>query len=101
VPPRYPGRHQFLGWWQQTSPGSHFTRSTVCSRLDGESGRISITGRTLIRTDATGRSERPLESDVGHAFRSKVGGRDLLVEAEHVLRSYPALLVESRRNVPA
>ena len=62
-------------WWQQTSPDSHFTRSTVCSRLEGDSGRVSISGRTLIRTDATGRSERPLESDeaVLAAYRYEFG----------------------------
>ena len=50
-------------WWQQTSPDSHFTRSTICSRLAGDRDRISISGRTLIRTDAGARVETPLTTD--------------------------------------
>ena len=46
-------------WWQQTSPSSHFTQSTICSRLTDE-GRISISGRTLIRTSGTSRTEQEL-----------------------------------------
>src|SRR5262245_961213 len=36
-------------WYQQTSPRSHFTRSTICSRRT-QDGRVSISGRTLIQT---------------------------------------------------
>ena len=46
-------------WWQQTSPQSHFTRSVICSRLT-EDGRISISGRTLIRTTGGARTEDQL-----------------------------------------
>jgi len=49
-------------WYQQTSPGSHFTHSTICSRLTGE-GRISISGRTLIRTTGGVRTEAELPDD--------------------------------------
>ncbi|GIM93914.1 arylamine N-acetyltransferase family protein [Paractinoplanes toevensis] len=49
-------------WWQQTWPGSHFRKGTVCTRLDGD-GRITISGRTLIRTGQAGRTETVLESD--------------------------------------
>lgn len=49
-------------WWQQTSPSSHFTRSTICSRLTDE-GRVSISGRTLIQTNGTSRTEQQLASD--------------------------------------
>ncbi|MET3423992.1 arylamine N-acetyltransferase [Actinoplanes tereljensis] len=49
-------------WWQQTWPGSHFRKGTVCTRLDGD-GRITISGRTLIRTGQAGRTETLLESD--------------------------------------
>jgi N-hydroxyarylamine O-acetyltransferase len=49
-------------WWQQTSPSSHFTSSTICSRLTDD-GRISISGRTLIRTSGTARTEQDLASD--------------------------------------
>ena len=61
-------------WWQQTSPRSHFTRSTICSRLT-ESGRISISGRTLIRTAAGQRTEEKLPDDqaVLAAYRYNFG----------------------------
>jgi N-hydroxyarylamine O-acetyltransferase len=49
-------------WWQQTSPQSHFTDGTICSRLT-EDGRISIAGRTLIRTRGGERTEEQLTSD--------------------------------------
>jgi N-hydroxyarylamine O-acetyltransferase len=49
-------------WYQQTSPSSHFTRGTICSRLT-EDGRISVSGRTLIRTSGGSRTEQELASD--------------------------------------
>jgi N-hydroxyarylamine O-acetyltransferase len=49
-------------WWQQTSPQSHFTADTICSRLT-EDGRVSISGRTLIQTSGTTRTERQLDGD--------------------------------------
>ena len=49
-------------WWQQTSPASHFTRATICSRLT-DGGRISVSDRTLITTTGTARAERQLDSD--------------------------------------
>jgi N-hydroxyarylamine O-acetyltransferase len=49
-------------WYQQTSPGSHFTQSTICSRLT-QDGRISISGRTLIRTSNGTRTEEKLAGD--------------------------------------
>jgi N-hydroxyarylamine O-acetyltransferase len=61
-------------WWQQTSPESHFTRSTICSRLTG-GGRVSISGRTLIRTSGTARSEEELagDRDLLAAYRDHFG----------------------------
>ncbi|WP_203778852.1 arylamine N-acetyltransferase family protein [Paractinoplanes rishiriensis] len=61
-------------WWQQTSPDSHFTRTTICSRLDGD-GRISIGGRTLIRSGAGGRTETALDDDAAvlAAYREHFG----------------------------
>jgi N-hydroxyarylamine O-acetyltransferase len=61
-------------WWQQTSPSSHFTRSTICSRATPD-GRISISGRTLIVTSAGSRTEQPLSSDdaVLAAYRDHFG----------------------------
>ena len=50
-------------WWQQTSPLSHFTQEAVCSRLTDDGGRISISGRTLIRTSDGSRTEEQLPGD--------------------------------------
>jgi N-hydroxyarylamine O-acetyltransferase len=49
-------------WWQQTSPQSHFTHSTICSRLT-PGGRVSISGRLLIQTQDGTRTEQQLETD--------------------------------------
>lgn len=61
-------------WWQQTSPESHFTRSTICSRLT-EDGRVSISGRSLIRTSGGSRTEEQLPDDdaVLAAYRDHFG----------------------------
>jgi arylamine N-acetyltransferase len=61
-------------WWQQTSPRSHFTRSVICSRLS-EDGRISISGRRLIRTVGGQRIEENLPDDqaVLAAYRDHFG----------------------------
>ena len=63
-------------WWQQTSPQSHFTRSVICSALT-EDGRISISGRTLIRTSGGTRTEDQLADDdaVLAAYRDYFGIR--------------------------
>jgi N-hydroxyarylamine O-acetyltransferase len=62
-------------WWQQTSPLSHFTQETVCSRLTEDGGRISISGRTLIRTGDGSRTEEQLPSDdvLLAAYRDQFG----------------------------
>jgi N-hydroxyarylamine O-acetyltransferase len=49
-------------WWQQTSPQSHFTQNTICSRLTPD-GRITLSGRTLITTSDGARCEQHLDSD--------------------------------------
>lgn len=49
-------------WWQRTSPESHFATGTVCS-LPTADGRITVSGRTLIRTAGGRRTETPLETD--------------------------------------
>jgi N-hydroxyarylamine O-acetyltransferase len=49
-------------WWQQTSPLSRFTRSTICSRLT-PGGRVSISGRMLIQTQGPTRTEQHLDTD--------------------------------------
>ena len=61
-------------WWQQTAPQSHFRTGTICSRLTPD-GRISISGRTLIRTGEGGRAEEslPTDSAVLAAYREHFG----------------------------
>ena len=61
-------------WWQQTSPQSHFRTATICSRLTPD-GRISISGRTLIRTSQGTRTEEslPTDSAVLAAYRDHFG----------------------------
>jgi len=61
-------------WWQQTSPESHFTRSTICSRLT-EDGRVSISGRSLIQTRGGARAEEQMPDDdaVLAAYRHHFG----------------------------
>jgi N-hydroxyarylamine O-acetyltransferase len=61
-------------WWQQTSPDSHFTRSTICSRLTGD-GRLSISGHTLIRTSNGVRAEEQLTGGEAllEAYRNHFG----------------------------
>jgi N-hydroxyarylamine O-acetyltransferase len=49
-------------WWQQTSPLSHFTQSTICSRLT-PGGRVSVSGRMLIQTQGGTRTEQRLDTD--------------------------------------
>jgi N-hydroxyarylamine O-acetyltransferase len=61
-------------WWQQTSPESHFTQSTICTLLTAD-GRISLSGRTLIRTIGGSRTEEHLDGDatVLAAYRDHFG----------------------------
>src|SRR5579875_1986490 len=37
-------------WYQQTAPQSPFRRGTICTRLTGDGGRITISGGQLVRT---------------------------------------------------
>ena len=48
-----------MSWYQTHSPDSHFTRSTICSRQTAD-GRVSISGRKLIRTEHGVRTETEL-----------------------------------------
>lgn len=72
--PRALGDFEAGCWWHRTSPKSHFTRSLVCSMLT-ESGRVTLSGRTLIRTIDGERDERELTGDaeVLAAYRSWFG----------------------------
>lgn len=49
-------------WWQRTSPDSHFLTATICSPMAADD-RISISGRTLIRTVGGSRTEEHLATD--------------------------------------
>ncbi len=49
-------------WWQQTAPESHFRAGLICSLLT-DSGRISLSGRTLITTSDGARTEQELPDD--------------------------------------
>jgi len=72
-------------WWQQTAPESHFRINVICSRLTVD-GRISIGGRTLIRTSGGVRAERELASDdeLLAAYRENFGiALDRLPEIVH------------------
>jgi N-hydroxyarylamine O-acetyltransferase len=61
-------------WYQQTSPQSSFTGGSICSLLTAD-GRVSIAGRTLIRTSGGERQEQQLSSDeaVLAAYRDLFG----------------------------
>jgi N-hydroxyarylamine O-acetyltransferase len=61
-------------WWQQTSPQSHFTQGTICSRLTAD-GRITISDSTLISTSAGSRTEQRLPDDAAvlAAYRDHFG----------------------------
>ncbi|MGY4920948.1 arylamine N-acetyltransferase family protein [Streptomyces sp. 900105755] len=76
VRPRVLGDFAAGAWWHGTSPSSHFTRSLVCSRVTGDGGRITLSGRTLTRTAADGTREiRELEHDeeVLGVYRERFG----------------------------
>ena len=61
-------------WWHQTSPSSHFTQSLVCSLLT-ETGRVTLSGRTLVRTAGGVRDELTLaeDADVLAVYRAHFG----------------------------
>ncbi len=61
-------------WWHQTSPRSHFTHGPVCSRLT-QTGRVTLSDRTLVQTTGDQRQERTLTDDaeVLAAYRTWFG----------------------------
>ncbi|MFG2652274.1 arylamine N-acetyltransferase [Streptomyces sp. NPDC048436] len=61
-------------WWHRTSPRSHFTQSLVCSLLT-ESGRITLSGRTLTTTEGGERrtAELATDADVLDAYATHFG----------------------------
>ncbi|MGV9271268.1 arylamine N-acetyltransferase family protein [Kitasatospora sp. NPDC003701] len=62
-------------WWQTTSPDSHFTHSSTCSRLTADGGRITLGGARLIRTGPDGARTEDLldEADALAAYRELFG----------------------------
>ncbi|MCM2513027.1 arylamine N-acetyltransferase [Streptomyces griseoincarnatus] len=64
VRPRALGDFVAGAWWHSSSPLSHFTRSLVCSRITGDGGRITLSGRrfTVTAPDGT-REEREITAD--------------------------------------
>ncbi|MFE3325076.1 arylamine N-acetyltransferase [Streptomyces sp. NPDC059176] len=61
-------------WYHRTSPASGFTRSLICSRLTDD-GRITLSGRRLVRTVEGERKEEELgaDADVLAAYREHFG----------------------------
>lgn len=61
-------------WWQQTSPESHFLASLICSRLT-PTGRVTLSGDLLVRTEHGARTERTLVGDdaILAAYRDEFG----------------------------
>ena len=72
--PRTLGDFEATCWWHQTSPRSHFTHGPVCSRLT-ETGRVTLSDRTLAQTTGDQRQERTLTDDaeVLAAYRTWFG----------------------------
>ncbi|GCB49493.1 arylamine N-acetyltransferase [Streptomyces sp. NL15-2K] len=76
VRPRALGDFVAGAWWHSTSPESHFTRSLVCSRVTGDGGRITLSGRNFKVTAGDGtREERELTTDeeVLGVYRERFG----------------------------
>ncbi|WP_326780271.1 arylamine N-acetyltransferase [Streptomyces longwoodensis] len=64
VRPRELGDFVAGAWWHRTSPESHFTRSSVCSRVTEDGGRATLSGRRLKVTRGDGAvEERELAAD--------------------------------------
>ncbi len=84
--PRALGDFEATCWWQRTSPASHFRTSLVCSRLT-EEGRITLSGRTLVRTAGGDRTESTLaEADVLPSYRESFG---ITLDREPVVAPLP------------
>lgn len=62
-------------WWLRTSPQSPYIHSPICSRLTEQGGRITLTGRDLVTTDAQGRRTRRELPEEGllDAYRTHFG----------------------------
>ncbi|MFF3409121.1 arylamine N-acetyltransferase [Streptomyces sp. NPDC002742] len=76
VRPRVLGDFAVGAWWQSTSPLSHFTRSSVCSRITEEGGRITLSGHRFTVSTADGAkevSELGTDEDVLATYRERFG----------------------------
>ncbi|MEV8033086.1 arylamine N-acetyltransferase [Streptomyces sp. NPDC086182] len=76
VRPRVLGDFAVGAWWQSTSPLSHFTRSSVCSRITEEGGRITLSGHRFTVSTADGAkevSELGTDEDVLATYRECFG----------------------------
>jgi N-hydroxyarylamine O-acetyltransferase len=82
-------------WWQRTSPFSHFTRSLVCS-MSTETGRVTLSGRTLKHTADGESTERELgdDAEVLTAYRTWFG---IELDAVPEVRNVAPPLVPSAR----
>ena len=80
--------------WHQTSPQSHFSRSLVCS-LPTETGRVTLSDRTLVRTE-DGRRDEPGRRDE-HDTRDE----RMLTDDADVLAAYRTYFGISLDRVPS
>ncbi|MFI9503552.1 arylamine N-acetyltransferase [Nocardia sp. NPDC052566] len=66
-------------WHHQTSPDSHFTQQVTCS-LPTDTGRVTLSGHKLIRTEGTTRTEQTLtDPEALTAYRELFG-----IELDHI-----------------
>ncbi|HEX4824217.1 MAG TPA: arylamine N-acetyltransferase [Candidatus Polarisedimenticolaceae bacterium] len=74
--------------FQQTSPESHFTRTTICS-LPASSGRVSVSGPRLIETVEGRRDERAIadRDDYRRILSERFGIELTAGEAERLLNA--------------
>ncbi|MFD8423629.1 arylamine N-acetyltransferase [Streptomyces sp. NPDC059466] len=76
VRPRVLGDFVAGAWWNSTSPMSHFVRSTVCSRVTEDGGRITLSGRSVTVTAPDGTkevTETATDEEVLAVYRERFG----------------------------
>lgn len=79
--------------WQQSSPDSHFTRQSVCTRLTPD-GRVTVSGAREVTTAIDGRrSEEPLDAD---QVEARLGERfGISLAAPPTLDQVPAEILDN------
>lgn len=92
-------------WWIRTSPLSPYARGPVCSRLLPDGGRVTLSGRTLVTTPATGgpmstpAAGGPMSTPAGGGGRSR---RELAAtEVLDAYREYFGLVLDREPARPA